>query len=92
MVKKIAYDLRNEVPNLFLILGAKIGGKAHLTLMFDDELVKSKNLNAGKLIRTLAKNIQGGGGGQAFYASAGGRNAQGIDKAIHEAKQLAESL
>ena len=92
MVKKIAYDLRNEVPNLFLVLGAKIDGKAHLTLMFDDELVKSKNLNAGKLIRTLAKNIQGGGGGQAFYASAGGRNAQGIDKAIHEAKQLAESL
>ncbi len=92
MVKKIAYDLRKEVPNLFLILGAEINSKAHLTLMFDDELTQAKALNAGKMIRTLARNIKGGGGGQAFYASAGGKNPQGIDQAINEAKQLAEGL
>ena len=64
MVKKIAYDLRKEVDNLFLVLGAEIDGKAHLTLMFNEQLVANKSLNASQLIRQLAKHIQGGGGGQ----------------------------
>lgn len=92
MVKKIAYDLRNEVPNLFLVLGAKVAEKAHLTVMFDDELTKVKGLHAGKIIRNLAKHIKGGGGGQPFYASAGGKNPAGIDKAISEARTMAEEL
>ncbi len=92
MVKKIAFDLRKEVSNLFLVIGAEINSKAHLTLMFDDALVQAKELNAGKLIRELAKNIKGGGGGQAFYASAGGKDPQGIDKAISEAEKLVETL
>ena len=92
MVKKIAYDLRNELPALFLVLGAEIDGKAHLTVMFDDELTKTKDLNAGKLIRDLAKHIQGGGGGQAFFATAGGRNPQGIAAALEQARELAEGV
>ena len=51
-------------------------------------LVKEKNLNAGTIVRELAKEIQGGGGGQAFYATAGGANAQGLAKAIEMAKFL----
>ena len=92
MVKKMAYDLKNEVSNLFLVLGSEINGKAHLTLMFDEQLTQEKNLNAGKLIRELAKNIKGGGGGQAYYATAGGKDASGLDKAIQAAKEIAESL
>ncbi len=92
MVKKIAYDLRKEVDNLFLVLGADINGKAHLTLMFDDQLTAEKSLNAGKMIRDLAKHIQGGGGGQPFYASAGGRKPEGIEKAIDESRKIVEAL
>lgn len=91
MVKKIAYDLKNEMPNLFLVLGATIDDKAHLTLMLADELVQNHQLNAGTLIRTLAKHIQGGGGGQPFYATAGGKNPQGIAAAIEEARLVVKS-
>lgn len=92
MVKKIAYDLRNELNSLYLVLGADFGGKAHLTLMFSDNLVAKHELNAGTLIRKFAKHIRGGGGGQAFYASAGGKNPDGILQAIAEAKAAAEAL
>ncbi len=89
MVKHIAFNLRKEVSNLFLVLGANIGGKAHLTVAFDDASTKENpNKHAGKLIRQLAKNIRGGGGGQAFYASAGGKDAGGIGKAIEEARGM----
>ncbi|OWY24264.1 alanine--tRNA ligase [Sphingobacteriales bacterium UPWRP_1] len=92
MVKKIAYDLKREVHNLFLVIGAEIDGKAHLTLMFDEELVKNKNLNAGNLIRTLAQHIQGGGGGQPFYATAGGKNPAGLEKVIADARKIVREL
>ncbi len=92
MVKKIAYELRNEVDNLFLVLGADLNGKAHLTLMFSDNLVEQHGLNAGKLIRDLAKHMQGGGGGQAFYASAGGKKPAGIPAAIAAAKEVVQNL
>ncbi|MGB0840332.1 MAG: DHHA1 domain-containing protein, partial [Chitinophagales bacterium] len=92
MVKKIAFDLRNEVDNLFLVLGAKIGGKAHLTVMINQDLQTSKGLNASKIIRGLAKNIRGGGGGQAYYATAGGKNPDGLPQAIADAKAFVESL
>lgn len=89
MVKHIAFNLRKEVSNLFLVLGANIGGKAHLTVAFDDASSKENpNKHAGKLIRQLAKNIRGGGGGQAFYASAGGKDVGGIGKAIEEARGM----
>ncbi|MFK7906323.1 MAG: DHHA1 domain-containing protein, partial [Chitinophagales bacterium] len=93
MVKHIAFNLRKEVSNLFLVLGASIGSKANLTVAFDDASTKENpNKNAGKIIRQLAKNIKGGGGGQAFYASAGGKDASGIEKAIEEAKGMIEGF
>ncbi|MEZ4887582.1 MAG: alanine--tRNA ligase [Chitinophagales bacterium] len=93
MVKHIAFNLRKEVSNLFLVLGANIDGKANLTIAFDDASTEENpNKNAGKIIRQLAKHIKGGGGGQAFYASAGGKDAGGIEAAIEEAKGMIEGF
>ncbi len=87
-VKSLAYTIKGAVQNLFLVLGTVIDGKPQLTIAIDDELVKAKNYNAGQIIRELAKEIQGGGGGQAFYATAGGKNADGLDQALQKAKNF----
>ncbi|KUG08863.1 alanine--tRNA ligase [Solirubrum puertoriconensis] len=87
-VKKLAYDLRQVVSNLVLVLGADIEGKPQLAVMIDDELAKGGKLNASQLVRELAKDIQGGGGGQPFFATAGGKNAAGLDAAIGKAETL----
>ncbi|MCL4111349.1 UNVERIFIED_CONTAM: hypothetical protein GTU68_023202 [Idotea baltica] len=87
-IKKIAYDLRNEVEDLFCVLGANLNGKANLTVMIADSLVESKKLNAGQIIRNIASHVKGGGGGQAFFATAGGKNPDGIDAALTAAKEL----
>ena len=81
-VKSLAYALRDSIDNLFLVLGADFNGKPNLTVMISDNLIKEKNLNAGTIIRELAKEIQGGGGGQPFYATAGGKRLEGLDNAI----------
>lgn len=56
--------------------------------MISDKLVKDKQLNAGQIIRDVAKEIEGGGGGQPFYATAGGKNKDGLPKAIERVKQI----
>lgn len=86
VVKKIAFDLKNEIDNMFLVLGANIKGKANLTIMIDEEVSKTKDWNAGQLIRDWSKHIQGGGGGQAHYATAGGKSVEGIEAALEAAK------
>jgi alanyl-tRNA synthetase len=86
IIKDICFQLKNEIDNLFLVLGAKVGGKANLTIMISDNLVKEKNLNAGNIIRNAAKAIQGGGGGQPFYATAGGSKPDGLAEAFQIAK------
>lgn len=90
-LKDLSYQLKNEVRNLFLVLGANIDGKPQLAVMIDETLVKEKNLNAGNIIRELAKEIQGGGGGQPFFATAGGKNPEGLEKAVEKAKKILES-
>lgn len=85
-VKSLAYSLRDSVQDLFLVLGADFNGKPNLTVMISENLIKEKNLNAGTIIRELAKEIQGGGGGQPFYATAGGKLLEGLDKAIADGK------
>ncbi|RZT93202.1 alanyl-tRNA synthetase [Ancylomarina subtilis] len=87
-IKDIAFLLKSEVENLVFIAGADLDGKANLTIMFSDNLVKEYDLNAGAIVREAAKEIKGGGGGQAFFASAGGKDPQGIDAAISTAKKM----
>ncbi len=84
-IKDMAFQLRNEVEKLFLVLGSESEGKAMLTLMISDDLVKNRNFNAASIIRDAAREIQGGGGGQPFYATAGGKNPAGLDAAIQKA-------
>ncbi|MEA3316943.1 MAG: alanine--tRNA ligase [Bacteroidota bacterium] len=88
LIKDMAFQLKNEYNNLFLVLGATINGKANLSIAISDNLSIKNNLNAGKIIREIAKEIKGGGGGQAFYATAGGKNPDGISKAIEKAKEI----
>lgn len=85
-IKSLAYSIRAEIPNLFLVLGAVSQEKPNLTVMISDNLVGEKGFDAGKIVRELAKEIQGGGGGQAFYATAGGKNLSGLESAISKAK------
>jgi len=87
-VKTLAYALKGTYPNLFLVLGADFDGKPSLTVVVSEELVNEKGLHAGNIIRDLAKDIQGGGGGQPFFATAGGKDATGLDKAIERAKDF----
>ncbi len=87
-IKDLAFQLKGEVDNLFLVLGAEIDGKPSLSIMIADKLVKEKGLNAGKIVREAAKEMKGGGGGQPFYATAGGKDVSGIDAAIAKAKSF----
>lgn len=87
-IRDLAFKLKNEVENLFLVLGSDIQGKAGLTILVSESLVKSKGFNAGQIIREVAKEIQGGGGGQPHFATAGGKNPAGLDKAFTIAKNM----
>jgi len=91
-MKDLSYLTRDVVDNLFLLLGAQQDGKAQLSLMISDELVKSANLNAGTMIREIAREIQGGGGGQPYFATAGGKNPGGLAKAIEKAKEMVKNI
>lgn len=90
-VKTLAFSLRAKYPRLFLLLATEINDKPGLTLMISDELIKENNWNASQVIRELAKHIQGGGGGQPFVATAGGKNKAGIPAAIHAAREWLEN-
>jgi alanyl-tRNA synthetase len=87
-VKDLAYAMKNETENLFLVFAYESDGKPGLAVMISENLVAEKNLDASKIVRELAKEIQGGGGGQSFYATAGGKNASGIEKALEKAKEF----
>jgi alanyl-tRNA synthetase len=86
--KDLVYELGNVTDNLFVVIGIIIDDKPMLTCYISKELVESKGLNAGQVVRELGKFIQGGGGGQAFFATAGGKNANGMDEAIANAKSF----
>jgi alanyl-tRNA synthetase len=87
-LKNLLFELRNEVPALFAVIGAEINGKPSISVIIADSLVQEKKLDAGAIVRTLAKEINGGGGGQPFYAQAGGSNLEGLAAAIEKAKSL----
>ncbi|MGE5395203.1 MAG: alanine--tRNA ligase [Candidatus Saccharibacteria bacterium] len=87
-VKDLAFQLKGEVENLFLVLGSAIAGKPSITVMIADHLVGEKSLNAGTIVREASKEMQGGGGGQAFYATAGGKDLGGLSAAVEKAKSF----
>lgn len=84
--KTLAFELGQEFDNLFFLAGAESDGKALLSLYISKSLVETKQLDAGKIIRDLGKFIDGGGGGQSFFATAGGKNPRGIEAALKQAE------
>jgi alanyl-tRNA synthetase len=85
-LKNLSFQLKNEVENLFCVLGCELNGKPMLSIIISDVLVSEKKLHAGNIVKELAKQIQGGGGGQPFYATAGGTNIEGLGLALAAAK------
>ncbi len=85
-IKDLCFELGSQYDNLFLLFGAETNGKATLSCYISKELVASKNLNAGQIVRELGKHIQGGGGGQPFFATAGGKHPAGIKDALEAVK------
>jgi alanyl-tRNA synthetase len=76
------------MDELVVIVGAVFGGKPHLAVMVSDKLIQSKKLNAGEIVRTAAREFNGGGGGQPFFATAGGKDADKLDLAMNKASEL----
>ncbi|WP_107039043.1 alanine--tRNA ligase [Brumimicrobium mesophilum] len=87
-IKDVLFQLKGEVANLFAVIGGEKDGKCTLSIIIDEEIVKSKDLHAGNMIRSAAKHIQGGGGGQPFFATAGGKKPEGLKDAISEVKEM----
>lgn len=85
-LKELAYELGANSKNIFLLLATVQNEKPMLTCYISKELVAEKGLNAGQIVRELGKYIQGGGGGQPFFATAGGKNTKGIPEALEKAK------
>ncbi len=84
-LKNLSFQLKNETENLFCVLGCILNGKPMLSVIISDNLVADKKLHAGNLVKELAKEIQGGGGGQPFYATAGGNKVEGLKAALEKA-------
>jgi alanyl-tRNA synthetase len=87
-LKNIAYALRNQFDDLLLILAADVDGKPQVAVMLGEKTEAAKKYHAGNLVKELAKEIDGGGGGQPFFATAGGKKLEGLDGVLIKAKQL----
>lgn len=87
-LKNLSFQLKAEVENLVCVLGCVLNGKPMLSIIISDNLVAERKLHAGNLVKELAKEIQGGGGGQPFYATAGGNNVNGLEAALAKASTI----
>lgn len=88
--KNLVFKVREAIPqHLVCVVGSTANDKPLLSIMFSDDVVSEHGLNAGQIIREAAKFIQGGGGGQPHYASAGGKNLDGLSVAVDKAVELA---
>ena len=87
-MKSLSFELAAQHKNLFLVLASNAGGKALLSIYIDKHLAAERNYDASVMVRELGKHIQGGGGGQAFFATAGGKDPNGIAKALEAAQGL----
>jgi alanyl-tRNA synthetase len=87
-IKDLSFELGKDYENLFMVLGSVSGEKAILSCYISKRLVNKKDLDAGKVVRKLGKYIQGSGGGQPFFATAGGKKPEGIPEALSASKGL----
>jgi alanyl-tRNA synthetase len=88
ILKNIAYGLRNQFDDLVLVLAAEIDNKPQVAVMIGEKLAKTNSYHAGNMVKELAKEIDGGGGGQPFFATAGGKNLEGLNAVIEKARKL----
>ena len=89
-IKDLAFDLGQGKDNLFLVLVTQKGGKPVISCYISKALVAERSMNAGTIVKELGKHIQGGGGGQPFFATAGGKNPEGIPAMLEAAAGLIE--
>ena len=87
-IKDICFQLKSEIPNAFILLASVQGGKPNISVALSDSLVNEKKWNAGQLVREWAKAIKGGGGGQPFFATAGGSDVNGIQEVLNTANSF----
>jgi alanyl-tRNA synthetase len=87
-LKQLAYELKAKIGDLYCVLGAEVNGKPQLAVMIAENLIASRNLNAGQIIKEIAKEIKGGGGGQPFFATAGGNDVSGLKNAVEKGKSF----
>ena len=87
-LKNIAYGLRNQFDDLLMVLAADIDSKPQVAVMIGEKLEATKKFHAGNMVKELAKEIDGGGGGQPFFATAGGKNLNGLDAVLEKARAL----
>lgn len=80
--------MKNEFDNLYFVAATVFNGKPLISVILSDNIVKDKKLHAGNMVKELAKAIKGGGGGQPFYATAGGTDINGIDTVLKQAEEL----
>ncbi len=90
-IKNLAFELKNAHPNLLLVLINSEENKVNISVALGDVLVNDRKLHAGKIVKELAALVKGGGGGQPFFATAGGTDVNGIDAALKLAKELAKN-
>ena len=90
-IKNLVFALVRDSKQTLVALGAKNGAKVTLTVALTKDLIEEKGLDAGKIIRSVSKEIQGGGGGQAHFATAGGKNPEGLEKAYQLIKEQIEN-
>jgi alanyl-tRNA synthetase len=89
-IKDIAFQVKAEVNNVFMVLVNENEGKAGINVLVHEDLVKSKNMNAGNIVKELAKEINGGGGGQPFFATAGGTKVEGLNEVLKKAAEYSK--
>jgi alanyl-tRNA synthetase len=89
-LKELAFQIDNTLEKVIIVLTATIQEKPQILVSISKAICNDKALNAGNIVRTLAKNIDGGGGGQPFFATAGGKNNAGLEKVLIDAKNMFE--
>lgn len=87
-LKQLCFDLKNKIERFYGVIGAEFGGKPQIAVIIDEDVMKEKNLHAGNIVKELAKEMKGGGGGQPYFATAGGSDVSGLDRAIEKGKSF----